>query len=170
VRDEDCLQLHVRIEPNPVEQVRQQRLVGVAVEAAAEDVKVEVRLERRMEVKHLAAPVVSVLGGGPAVPYSAARPVEELGLADGQRRRPVAVQGGGVEADGECVADAHQIFEVVLQPIVKPLLGIGRHEVADVARAVAFHRALLWRQWQPRGGDRIRHRREGNAIQACIVE
>ena len=112
------------------------------MQTAPENLQVEMRLEWRMEVKDLAAPTVLVLGGRPTVPHTPTCPVEELRLANGQCSRSVTEESGRVETYRQSVPDANHVLKVVLKPIVQPLTRLLRHQVADMAWAVAFHREL----------------------------
>jgi hypothetical protein len=108
--NKDRLKFHVRIQPHAIEEISKERLVGVVMQTPAEHIKVEVGLERGVKVGYLTAPVVLGLGRRAAVPHSPTGPLEELGLANRERSRPITMKRAGIKTHGECVPDALKIL------------------------------------------------------------
>ena len=102
MRHADRLELDVRVEPDPVQDIGGEVLIGVVPKPALQVGQIEVRFEGRVEVADDAALRA-------AIPNAVSRPGGHLRLADGDSLTVLTAHVGRGHPCGKLVANAGEI-------------------------------------------------------------
>ena len=131
MRHQHCLKLNVGVEPDTLDQVGDELLIVVTLQATSKVVEGEVRLERRVEVSHHTA----VRNCKRAIPHPVACPREQGSSANGKGSWTLALNGIGRDTSLKAVANAGEIGERVVEPSEDTRLRLWHHHLVGRAHA-----------------------------------